>query len=269
MVEGWILLHRKLQDCTIWANSQPYDMRSAWVDLLLLANHRDVDIIFDYTPMTIKRGQYLTSVRKLSARWSWSKDRTLKYLRLLESLGMIHRESNNQRTLITIDKYEMYQDMRDTDTDTERTQTERKPTTGSPQTKNEKNEKNEKNIYISAFDDFWKVYPRKVDKVRAYKQYQARLKDGYTEDQLLTACKNYAAECEKNRTEQKYIKHGATFLSINEPFLDYLKGEDDGLADRTRADEEQRLAELDEHIRREEAGDFDYEDEELRRIWEG
>lgn len=149
MVEGWIFLHRKLQECEIWANSQPFDMRSAWVDLLLLANHRDAAIIFDYEPMTVKRGQYLTSVRKLSARWNWSKNRTLKYLRLLESLGMIHRESNNQRTLITIDNYSIYQDMQDTGEDTKRTQvgtqSGHEADTGMPQTNNEKNEKNNKN----------------------------------------------------------------------------------------------------------------------------
>ena len=156
-MEGWILLHRKLQDCEIWANSQPFDMRSAWVDLLLLANHRDVEIVFDYTPMTVKRGQYLTSVRKLCARWSWSKDRTLKYLRLLESLKMIRRESNKQRTLITIENYSVYQDMQDTGkdtgsytgTDTEQTRnghkTDTGKDTGSPQTNNVKNVKNEKN----------------------------------------------------------------------------------------------------------------------------
>lgn len=153
MKEGWILLHRKMQDCEIWSNSQPFDMRSAWVDLLLLANHRDVDIIFDYVPMTVKRGQYLTSVRKLGARWNWSKNRTLKYLRLLESLNMITRDSNEQRTLITIVKYELYQDMRDTGKDTDidtpmdtaGTRRGHGGDTGMPQTKNEKNEKNVKN----------------------------------------------------------------------------------------------------------------------------
>lgn len=142
MLEGWILLHRKLQDCEIWNNSQPFDMRSAWVDLLLLANHKDVELIFDYKPMTVKRGQYLTSVRKLSARWNWSKDRTLKYLRMLERLGMIHRESTNQRTLVTIDNYGIYQDMQDTDKDTgSYTGTDTGTDTGSPQTNNENNEK--------------------------------------------------------------------------------------------------------------------------------
>ena len=152
MVEGWILLHRKLQECEIWSNSQPFDMRSAWVDLLLLANHRDVEIIFDYEPMTVKRGQYLTSVRKLSSRWNWSKDRTLKYLRMLERLGMIHKESTNQRTLITIDNYCIYQDMQDTDKDTSsdtgkdtpQTQDGHDTDTGSPQTNNDNNDNNEK-----------------------------------------------------------------------------------------------------------------------------
>lgn len=148
MLEGWILLHRKLQECEIWANSQPFDMRSAWVDLLLLANHRDVEIVFDYKPMIVKRGQYLTSVRKLGARWSWSKNRTLKYLRMLESLNMITRESDNQRTLVTIVKYEVYQDCRDTGVDTNMdTGMDAVVDTGMPQTKNEKNEKNKKNIY--------------------------------------------------------------------------------------------------------------------------
>ena len=269
MTDGWILIHRKLQENPIWASNQPFDMRSAWVDLLMLANHADVETVFDYKPFVIHRGQYLTSVRKLSVRWSWSKDRTLKFLRLLESLKMVQKNSNNQRTLLTIVNYDIYQNEQDTNKDTKRTRSGHEADTGSPQTKNEKNEKNEKNNkYICSFDTFWKVYPRKQDKGQAYKCYLARLNDGYTEDQLLTACKNYAAECEKNRTEQRYIKHGATFLSLNEPFLDYLKGEVNGSTDVARANEEQRNRELDEHIRRIESGEFDAEDEEFRRMWD-
>ena len=163
MVDGWILLHRKLQECEIWNNAQPFDMRSAWVDLLLLANHRDVEIVFDYKPMIIKRGQYLTSVRKLSARWSWSKNRTLKYLRLLESLNMITRESDKQRTLVTVVKYEFFQDCRDTGVYTNvDTGMDTVVDTGMPQTKNEKNEKNNKHIYgeyqhVRLTDDQYKI----------------------------------------------------------------------------------------------------------------
>lgn len=179
MQEGWILLHRKLQECEIWANSQPFDMRSAWVDLLLLANHKDAEIIFDYKPMTVKRGQYLTSVRKLSARWSWSKDRTLKYLKLLESLGMIHRDSTNQRTLITIEKYDVYQNEQDTDKDTKRTrvrtrvghETDTGKDTGSPQTINENNDNNDNNDKKNIYGEYRHVKLTDKERDRLFNDY--------------------------------------------------------------------------------------------------
>lgn len=150
MIKGWISIHRKILECDIWANNEPFDMRSAWIDLLLLANHEDVEIVFDYEPFTVKRGQFLTSVRKLGARWSWSKNRVLKYLRLLESLNMIERHSNNQRTLITIVKYDIYQGHRDTDVYTGidtvvDTVVDTSMDTGMPQTIMNNNENNENN----------------------------------------------------------------------------------------------------------------------------
>ena len=106
---GWIILHRKIQECDIWLADEPFDRRSAWVDLLLSANHEDNDMIFDGHKITIQRGQYLTSVRKLSARWGWGKNKTLSYLRLLEECEMITKEADSRRTLITIVNYDIYQ----------------------------------------------------------------------------------------------------------------------------------------------------------------
>ena len=85
--------------------------------------------------------------------------------------------------------------------------------------------KNNINIYSVHFEAFWKAYPRKKEKAKAYKCYQARIKDGFSEDELLTAAKNYAAECKKEKREEKYIKHAATFIGANTPFVDYLKGD--------------------------------------------
>ena len=84
------------------------------------------------------------------------------------------------------------------------------------------NENDIKNTYSCAFEALWAAYPRKKEKANAYKCYKARLADGFSEDELLTAVKRYADECLRNRTEQKYIKHGSTFLSESTPFLDYL-----------------------------------------------
>lgn len=77
--------------------------------------------------------------------------------------------------------------------------------------------------YPTDFEEFWRVYPRKADKAQAYKKYKARLEDGFSHEQLLEAAKNYAGQCRRDRTEEKYIKHGKTFLGESTPFLDYLQ----------------------------------------------
>ena len=264
MSEGWIKIHRKLQNNLIWTNSRmPFDYRSAWIDLLLLANHRDTEVVFDYEILVVKRGQLITSTRQLAERWKWGKDRVCKYLRLLETQKMITKNSTTKRTLLTIVKYDDFQCDADTGKDTEQTQSRHDSATN----KNVKNEKNN-NIYtkyIPSFSEFWKNYPRKQDKGMAYKNYLARLNDGYSEEELLTACKNYAAECEREKRESKYIKHATTFLSVNEPFVDYLKSEkgevdNDGSRHIPRRNEEQRNAEIDETIRRIESGEADADD---------
>ena len=111
MSNGWIKLHRKLQDCWIWLDKEPFDKRSAWVDLLLTANHSDKKILFGGEIITVKRGQILTSIRKLSERWKWSYDKTSRFLKLLESDRMLRKESDNFRTLLTLENYEVYQDV--------------------------------------------------------------------------------------------------------------------------------------------------------------
>lgn len=76
--------------------------------------------------------------------------------------------------------------------------------------------------YTCAFEALWKAYPRKKEKAGAYKCYKARLADGFSEDELETAVKRYADECQRQKTEQKYIKLAATFLGPSTPFTDYL-----------------------------------------------
>lgn len=72
------------------------------------------------------------------------------------------------------------------------------------------------------FEEFWKAYPRKKEKAKAHKCYLARLKDGFLEEELLTAAQRYAEERREKHTEERYIKHGTAFLSANTPFTDYL-----------------------------------------------
>lgn len=132
---GWIPLHRSIQECTLWELEEPFDVRSAWIDLLLLANHEDKRVIFDRKAITVKAGQRVTSLRNLATRWHWSRDRVRRYLALLENEGMITRESDNRKTTITIVNYRVYNDMRNSN-ETTRNTTDKTThnTTGNTQT---------------------------------------------------------------------------------------------------------------------------------------
>lgn len=90
------------------------------------------------------------------------------------------------------------------------------------ETVTEENKKKKSN-YSVLFESFWDAYPRKKEKAKAHKCYNARLAEGYSEEELLTAASEYAKECKKSKTEERYIKLPATFLGANTPFIDYLK----------------------------------------------
>lgn len=81
----------------------------------------------------------------------------------------------------------------------------------------------EEEISLRGFDEFWRVYPRKVEKRAAQKRWRILLDEGVDPDVLYLAAENYAAECERRRTGLEYVKHAATFLSKNRPWEDWLE----------------------------------------------
>jgi hypothetical protein len=105
---GWIKLHRKLTENPLWANER-FSKGQAWIDLLLLANHKDSKIIIGNQLIICKRGQCALSVNSYQARWGWSRQQIRGFFTLLESLSMIERNPTNKTTIITICNYESYQ----------------------------------------------------------------------------------------------------------------------------------------------------------------
>lgn len=143
-MEGWIKLHRKILDCDLWNSGEPFGVREAWIDLLLMVNHADKKILFDGEPYTVKCGQKITSIRKLAERWHWSKERVARYLKTLEGEEMLTKVRHKNGTLLTIVNYGKYQGQCDTDKDTDK---DTNKDTDTPQTRMIKNDKNVKNIY--------------------------------------------------------------------------------------------------------------------------
>ena len=111
---GWIKINRNIQESFIWDFAHPqYGL--AWVDMLMLANYKDKQIIFNGKLLTIKRGSFITSIVKLSERWHMNRRTVKSFLDVLKSDGMITYECTKQCTTVCIVNYEKYQGFLDFD----------------------------------------------------------------------------------------------------------------------------------------------------------
>lgn len=114
----WIKVYRKIRETAIWANDEPFDYRSAWIDLIMEANVTPNTIVYKGQIIKIKRGEYYTSVRKLSLRWHWSKDKVNRFLNLLIKCDMIRKHKEVRcATLLTLVNYDDYQVAADSNKD--------------------------------------------------------------------------------------------------------------------------------------------------------
>ena len=104
--KGYIKVYRDIRDHWIW---QDAELLKAWIDIVMMAYHKDDKVFFKKEWINVKRGDFPTTVRHLASRWGWGKDRVLKFLRMLEKDGMIDRKTDSKKTLITVINYGVYQ----------------------------------------------------------------------------------------------------------------------------------------------------------------
>lgn len=120
---GWISLHRSLLDNDLWTESK-FTRAQAWIDLLLLANRKPNTFILRGIEIHIERGQIARSVVSLANRWQWNERTVSNFLKMLNRSKMIQSKTNNVCTIITICKYNTYQNNTEqsTEQNTEQTQ---------------------------------------------------------------------------------------------------------------------------------------------------
>jgi hypothetical protein len=108
-MEGWISLHRKISENPLWT-CEPFSRGQAWVDLILLANHKDGYFYKRGVKIDLLKGQLAWSEVALSDRWSWSRSKVRKFLNDLEKEQQIEQQKNNVTQVITIKNYCFYQE---------------------------------------------------------------------------------------------------------------------------------------------------------------
>lgn len=140
--QGFIQLHRKIQDHWLYQEKRTFSKFEAWIDLIMMASHKDNKFLLGNELIEIKRGQFVTSELKLMEKWGWGKSKTRNFLSLLERDGMIVKKSDRKKTTITICNYSVYHDNEKEN----RPQTDYEQTTSEPRTDTINNVKNVKNV---------------------------------------------------------------------------------------------------------------------------
>lgn len=142
---GWILLHRQIMEGKYWL-AEPFTKAQAWVDLLLVANHRAGEICKRGIRFEVRRGQVGFSEEALAERWKWSRGKVRRFISELISDNSVERvpavpkvkktdiqtvQQNEQKTgqqnkrlsyLISIINYDQYQLSGTTNGTTKRTE---------------------------------------------------------------------------------------------------------------------------------------------------
>lgn len=103
---GWIKMHRQIMEHWIWEDPKKLKW---WLEILLLTNHSDKKTMIGGKIVTIERGTFHTSELKLSEKWNVSRNTVRKFLKLLESDGMITTNRTQNGTTIEVCNYNVFQ----------------------------------------------------------------------------------------------------------------------------------------------------------------
>ena len=110
----WIKLYRQIAENPVWKD-KPFSKGQAWVDLLLKANYADSEAVINGEKIKVKRGQVFRSVKSLAEEWGWSVNKVRRFCGELTAQGMAQVYGTTNGTLITIENYETFQDVRRAD----------------------------------------------------------------------------------------------------------------------------------------------------------
>lgn len=122
---GYLRLQRRFFSHWLWDEKRSFSKAEAFLDLLQLAAFVPTKRMISGTLIELDEGELVASVRYLSARWTWGKDKVAGFLKALEKDAMIRRETRQGETVIILCNYKDYNARSDTgpDSDTDRGQT--------------------------------------------------------------------------------------------------------------------------------------------------
>ena len=199
----------------------PLTRREAWLWLIAKAawkplrihvrNGRTVGLI------TLQRGQLSHSRSYMRRAWKWTSEKKIRtFLARLESDGMVTLQTGQLQTVITVCNYDAFQlrpsiegQQSDHQTDQQRTGNGPEVNTLEALRKDHTRSRSEKS---GEFDRWYAVYPKKVEKIAAQRNFARLMTSGtVTFDNLMSVTARFAASVAGK--DKQYIKGPAVWLN--------------------------------------------------------
>ncbi|WP_228110278.1 conserved phage C-terminal domain-containing protein [Terrisporobacter petrolearius] len=223
MQQGYIKLHRKIKDNSLWKACTP-NRKVIMVTMLLSANHKRADIVLDNgEKTTILPGQFITSRRNFAKECG--KGITEQMIRsawvVFQKQGFSTIKTTKDYTLVTIENWGIYQDVLKKRTQ-ESTQGQPSTNLRSTMNNNDKNEENEKkdNIYTRVItrlnEKASKNFKSTTQKTKT--SIDARLRDGFIEEDFYKVIEIKTKEWLDTKYE-KYLRPETLFGPKFEGYL--------------------------------------------------
>jgi len=150
-MQGYIMLHRKIQSHWLFQENREFSHFEAWVDMIMEANHTGSKVLIKGALFDVKREKSIKSLDTWAKRWSWNKSKVRRFLILLQKEKMIDYKSETQTTRITICNYATYQDSK-IKSETQMKRSRNADETHRNTNKNDKNDNNDNNEVYRKFD---------------------------------------------------------------------------------------------------------------------
>lgn len=208
-MSGWIKLHRDINNHWIWSNS---DYFKWWVDILIEANYSPSKLVIKNKVYDCNRGEKLYSLDTWAKRWNTNKSKARRFLELLQKDNMIVLKSETQTTRLTVCNYDSYQELfSDSETQMKRKRNANETHLTPIKESKENKENKEDNYNPINWAELIKFFNKETGKktkiisLKARTQFLARLKEGYTKEDITKAIKNVSKDSYHIETKLKYV----------------------------------------------------------------
>lgn len=159
-MEGYIKLYRKLLESSVFQNEKALKV---FIWCLLKATHKDREQLVGQQLIKLESGQFIFGRKKASEELKMKESTIYKYIKLLEEMKICNIKSNNKFSIVSIEKWSLYQVQEEKNN----SNNNNKVTTKEQQSNTNKNVKN---IYINLINKYKEQPKTFYDKMKFYRK---------------------------------------------------------------------------------------------------